>query len=598
MNDDFQEYQFPDPDKTPKPDDGPPSWPDDVPDHVWEKWAKEDAEERESQERAEFDRLYKLFGIDQSSKNRLKTSTAPTPYVARDPATTPRRQWLYGRHYLRGFVSATIAASGVGKTTLGAAEAVVMGSGRDFLSGEKDKIIERLRVWYWNGEDPFDELERRITAVCERHNIDREELAGNGRLFFDSGHNTPLNFASSSGPGKVQFNEELIAWFVQKIKDLGIDIVILDPFISIHSIGENDNTAIDKVLKRLGQIAVECNCAIGIMHHVRKPFRNQGDLTGDDARGASAIIAACRSTRVLNRMTPKDAEAAGIKGAKAYRSYFRIDHDRASMAPSEDASWAHLVDVYLANGDHVGALEYWEHPKPFDDVTTADIEAVRAEARRADFAGTPYLLAPQAKERWVGAAVAERLERLELDLGNRGHCMRISKLVKTWIQSGVLKVKEGTDPKTRQPKRKMVIPGDWGELSTQASTAEQSNRNRKDDGERKLPAEAFTWVESKACPPAYRAGFTTVYGRRTYLPKWTMRGLFSIPNGLAARVGEGDITVAEGDGSLSISTERGIEGASPPGPDGRFPWEPTVDDDIEDGNGDADDDENGDDFEE
>lgn len=37
------------------------------------------------------------------------------------------------------------------------------------------------------------------------------------------------------------------------------------------------------------------------------------------------------------------------------------------------------------------------------------------------------MLGPQAKERWIGAAVAARIE---LDLANTGHCKRISSLLK------------------------------------------------------------------------------------------------------------------------------------------------------------------------
>ncbi len=39
-----------------------------------------------------------------------------TPFVFRDPRLIPRREWLYGTHYIRGFVSMTIAPGGVGKS--------------------------------------------------------------------------------------------------------------------------------------------------------------------------------------------------------------------------------------------------------------------------------------------------------------------------------------------------------------------------------------------------------------------------------------------------------------------------------------------------
>ena len=382
--------------------------------------------------------------------------TAPTPYRFRDPAKIPRRAWLYGRHYIRRFVTSTVAAGGIGKTSLALAEAIAIVMSLEFLGAKPES--EGLRVWYWNGEDPLEEIERRIAAICQHHNIDMHELEASGRLFFDSGHDTPIKLASPGAAGKVIFNEKLIAWLKKRITENRIHVVVLDPFISCHGISENDNSAIDQVVKRLAQIAVECDCSIEIAHHVRKAVRGQAELTTDDARGGSAIVNACRSARVLNRMKPIEAEAAGVKGEKAHRLYVRIDRDKANMAPAEAARWVHLVDVALANGDHVGAVEAWQYPKPFDGVTVADMRAVRDAARRANDAGNPYMLGTNAKERWIGAAVAERLE---LDVTNVGHCKRISSLVKTWIQTGVLKIEERLNQ--HRNKRKFIAPGDWNE---------------------------------------------------------------------------------------------------------------------------------------
>jgi AAA domain len=57
----------------------------------------------------------------------------PTRFVWRDPSLIPRRQWLYGKHYIRKFVSATFAPGGLGKTSLVLVEAVAMASGRALL---------------------------------------------------------------------------------------------------------------------------------------------------------------------------------------------------------------------------------------------------------------------------------------------------------------------------------------------------------------------------------------------------------------------------------------------------------------------------------
>ena len=57
----------------------------------------------------------------------------PTPFKPTDPTKFPRRQFLYGRHYVRKYVSATIAPGDTGKTSLNLAEAIAMASGVPFL---------------------------------------------------------------------------------------------------------------------------------------------------------------------------------------------------------------------------------------------------------------------------------------------------------------------------------------------------------------------------------------------------------------------------------------------------------------------------------
>ena len=97
------------------------------------------------------------------------------PFVLRDPKTLPRRQWVYGRHLIRKFGSATFAPSGSGKTNTFIVEALAMATGRDLLGIMPPR---RVRVWLWNGEDPYDELERRVGAACLHYKITPEEIDG------------------------------------------------------------------------------------------------------------------------------------------------------------------------------------------------------------------------------------------------------------------------------------------------------------------------------------------------------------------------------------------------------------------------------------
>ena len=131
-----------------------------------------------------------------SNDNKIKFT--PTPFTWRDPATFPRRQFVYGRHYARQYLGVTAAQTKVGKSSLDLVEAVAMASGRNLLGVEP---VRPMRVWYWNGEDPQEELERRVLAICLHYGIDHREVEKS--LFLDSGRDTEIIVATQTKTGAV-----------------------------------------------------------------------------------------------------------------------------------------------------------------------------------------------------------------------------------------------------------------------------------------------------------------------------------------------------------------------------------------------------------
>src|SRR5438128_1960797 len=91
----------------------------------------------------------------------------PTGAWWRDPETIPPREFLHGRHYIRGAVSATIAGGGRGKTSLATYEAVCMAVGRNVATGQH-LPGGPLSVGIVNGEEDQNELDRRVAAICQR----------------------------------------------------------------------------------------------------------------------------------------------------------------------------------------------------------------------------------------------------------------------------------------------------------------------------------------------------------------------------------------------------------------------------------------------
>jgi RecA-family ATPase len=244
----------------------------------------------------------------------------------RDPATIPRRVFLYGHYYARGFVSATVADGGIGKSILKIAEILAMATGRDLLGIAPQ---ERVRALYWNGDDPYEEVERRIFAVCEHHGIDAKRLMDERWLYVGTRDKHPLNLADMER-GRVVINHNLIEEMCAFIKNNEIGFAAFDPFKACHRASENDNTDIDAVAQAFSTIAERTNAAIGLDHHIRKPAYGQGEATTADARGASALINKVRLSRVCNLMTPAQAVEARIKEDDR-RRYFRVDYGKGNI---------------------------------------------------------------------------------------------------------------------------------------------------------------------------------------------------------------------------------------------------------------------------
>lgn len=384
------------------------------------------------------------------SPKKARPKLQATPFVWRDPRTLPRRQFVYGRHFIRRFLSSTASPGGVGKTAQALVEAVAMASGRNLLG---DAPSGPLRVWYWNGEDPREEIERRIAAICIRYAIEPDELGG--RLFIDSGRDSEIVLATETKDG-AKLAEPAFADLEATIRENKIDVLVLDPFIAIHSVSENDNAKVNMVLRQLARLADRTNIACELVHHVRKGQSGQGEFTVEDSRGASAFRDAVRSARVLNGMTKEEAEKAGVP---SHRAFFRVDNGKANLAPPpETTEWRQIMSVDLGNSegnspsDHVGVVVPWTWPSPLDDVTTHDLRA----AQQAVSEGGPWRENHQAKD-WIGYPIAQALG---LDPADPKHVTKVRGLLKVWMANRMFVPVTRRDPK-RRDERTFIEVGQW-----------------------------------------------------------------------------------------------------------------------------------------
>lgn len=363
-----------------------------------------------------------------------------TPFTWRSEAEIPRRMWLYGKHLLRRFVSVDVAAGGTGKSSVKIGEALAMASNRNLYGSEIHD--GPLNVWLYNLEDPAEESERRLHATAKWFKIEPSDV--DGRLYVDSGRDQRCVIATETEYG-ARIAQPVYEQIKAQLHANAIDVLIVDPFVSSHEVSENDNRAIDAVVKAWGRLADECNCSINLVHHVRKG--NREEANAESARGAKALVDAARSVQVFNRMSPDEASMAGISEDQR-GFYFRVQNDKANLAPPEKASWYRMNNVSLDNGDQVGVACPWQWPELFDGISTRHLIAVQKAVEAGEWR------ADSRSSEWAGIAVAQALD-LDVDTSRK----RIVKMLKEWVANGALEIVEKDDE--QRHKRKFVVVGKW-----------------------------------------------------------------------------------------------------------------------------------------
>lgn len=361
------------------------------------------------------------------------------PWVAIDPLTFPPRSFLYGKHYIRKFASVTVAPPGIGKSTLDLIDALAMATGRPLLGTQP---VQRLRVVYFNAEDPREEIERRVLAACQHFDINQAELED--WLFTASGRDVDLIFARGEAGDIVEDAFGLITAFHAEYRP---DVFIFDPLANMTESPET-NDVFRRLGKRLSQLADECDCAIEVVHHTRKLGGREADI--EDSRGGSALVGAVRSGRVLNPMSADEAARAGLL---THIDHFRIDRGgKSNLARlSDHAIWFQKLGVDMPNGDEVAVVRPWKWPDAFEGISKEMTLKVRTRLAELD---PPARANPQAKN-WAGYIIADVVG---IDASDKAGRARVLRMIKTWLNTGVLLQEERHSPRDGRD-IPVILPG-------------------------------------------------------------------------------------------------------------------------------------------
>lgn len=352
----------------------------------------------------------------------------PTGYRFPDEKSHPARDFIYGTMYIRQAVSATYAASKVGKSGLIVAEALAMASGKALL-GIEPKGPQR--VWLWNGEDPIEEIERLVMAAMNYHGLVREDIGD--RLLIDSGMTQGSELRLIDGEGHLV--EDGFKRVVQGIQAGKVDVFSLDPVVSLGS-GKETNEILDALVKELARAAAGLRAAIHLSHHVRKPQggKKAQETTLDDGRGGGSMTAATRAARALSTMNERDARELGISKSDR-RLYFRATDAATNLAPPPklETHWWRRQSVDLANGDAVGVVTL---AGGLATLAPADIEPWRDEVLAELMIDPPVWRVGVTAVDWVGKLFARYMDLVASDPGDRP---LIKEKINAWFRLKLVK---------------------------------------------------------------------------------------------------------------------------------------------------------------
>lgn len=294
----------------------------------------------------------------------------------------PPRAWLFGDIVARKYVSMIAASPGAGKSVFTMQMAICASAGKSF--GPYKSHEPSIRTWVYNNEEGEEELRRRVAAMVSHEEIDKAALSG--KFFMNSGERQSICIARKNIDGGVLHTpdyEQLKSEIIRK----KIDLLIVDPFAETHDVNENSNDEIKTVAGLYRRIAIECNCAVLLVHHTRKGGNaseksNEQNSNADSARGGGAQIGVVRRMFTLAKMDSGTAAKLNVPDNQRYW-FIRFDDAKTNItAPSQDAQWFKFQSIALNNGtglykegDKVGVLCH----KTIEEIQSSGVDEMKSD---------------------------------------------------------------------------------------------------------------------------------------------------------------------------------------------------------------------------
>lgn len=301
------------------------------------------------------------------------------------------RKLVYGRDYLAGVFSLTVASGGVGKSMLVIFEACDMAN--------QDKTVLLIML-----EDDTSEVKRRIMACNIRHGFDPDKVGDNLIILTAE---AKLTIAGMEHTKPVALDADLLRSSIQEYQP---SAVIIDPLVRTHQMSENDNVQMNFVAMQFASIARQFNTSLMLVHHARKGSDNVA--RGEKSRGASALMDASRNVRELRSLSENDAANMNID-KQFVHEFIVVEHTKASYTAHSPTRYMRKVPVELPSsryGSQTAATVEGFVPERFEDIVSDDHrKQIKTMVNVARQSGRPYVQHPRAGSRNIYNEAAANL---------------------------------------------------------------------------------------------------------------------------------------------------------------------------------------------
>ena len=175
----------------------------------------------------------------------------------------PQIDWIVNDVLPSGNFFSFAGPSGAGKTRLMALLAACLATGRTDVMGwaSANRPVSVLLI---ANEERTVDMERRVKAAMIANGLK------GGKPFYVRGKEQGRFVLTHSPEGMLELNEDLLDKMAEDIKAADIEVVVLDPFVTLGAGGEMDPEGIDLVNSFMMQLAERTGAAVGHIHHSPK----------------------------------------------------------------------------------------------------------------------------------------------------------------------------------------------------------------------------------------------------------------------------------------------------------------------------------------